>query len=434
MRLVTLGLVVAWTAVLAGVTASAADVRVTSAALDTRKVVVGQPAQLLIQLANDGPGEIGPVEITVMPRSLAATRQTVTIPAGGRRELEIETRPTQPGSFSVRARVAVGGAPVSTVDAGVLEVVEASGAFAPYRDILPLATALLALAGTLVTLIVTVWKQNQILDETRRQKAAETVSQIVLQVARDYYGTMSGAIGQLASAARRLQLDAAPEEREHLLVRCFFFFGIVLHKDNEFSFGQGLLFLPDLWAEADMRRMIDEVLDLVPLTQAQEAVIHKCFSDVAVLQRAGDASAVTLKARNLYELERLLLDRFTNLREDQRRVQEVFDDVKDRFAEPDAATLIQEIERAMRGLMEYEFTTMFADFYRARPTPRTWRSRLRAWRDARRTAGAAARGDRPGTLPAFDEIVRTPSWQETRRILEQIEARRGEKEARPRAG
>jgi hypothetical protein len=430
----TLALIVAWAVVLAGATASAADVRVTSAALDSRKAVVGQPVQLLIHLANDGPAEIGPVEITVVPRSLAATRETVTIPAGGRRELEIETRPTQPGSFSVRARVAVGGATVSTVDAGILEVVEAPGAFAPYRDVLPLATALLALTGTLVTLIVTVWKQSQILVETRRQKAAETVSQIVLQVARDYYGTMSGAIGQLASAARRLQLDATAEEREHLLVRCFFFFGIVLHKDNEFSFGQGLLFLPDLWAEADMRRMIDEVLDLVPLTQAQEAVIHKCFSDVAVLQRAADASAVTLKARNLYELERLLLDRFGNLRGDHRRVQEVFDDVKDRFADPDAATLIQEIERAMRGLMEYEFTSMFADFYRARPTRRTWRSRFRAWRDARHAADAGARGDRPRSLPAFDDIVRTPSWQETRRILEQIEARRGEKEARPRAG
>jgi hypothetical protein len=180
--------------------------------------------------------------------------------------------------------------------------------------------------------------------------------------------------------------------------------------------------------------MIDEVLDLVPLTQAQEAVIHKCFSDVAVLQRGGDASAVTLKARNLYELERLLLDRFTNLREDHRRVQEVFNEVKDRFADPEAARLVREIERAMRGLMEYEFTIMFADFYRGRQPKGPWRARIRMWREARRNVSTASRGDRPKTLPTFDDIVGTPSWQETRGILEQLEARRGERDERARAG
>jgi hypothetical protein len=438
MRLVWREMVLACVALLVAGTAQGAELRLTSAALDTRKVFVGQPVQLLMQLTNDGRTEIGPVEITVVPKSLAAAKKILTIPAGALHELELEIHPTQPGSFSVRARVVVGGRPFSTVEAGVLEVVEAPSTFAPYRDIVPvvaaLGGALLALGGTLATLIVTVWKQSQILDETRRQKAAETVSQIVLQVARDYYGTIGGAIGGLASAARRLQMEGTTEEREHLLARCFFFFGTVLHKDNEFSFGQGLLFLPDLWAEADMRRMIDEVLDLVPLTQAQEAVIHKCFSDVAVLQRGENSTAVTLKARNLYELEKLLLDRFTNLREDHQRVQEVFNEVRDRFAASEAAILIRDIERAMRGLMEYEFTIMFADFYRGRQTKGPWRSRFRLWREARRNARTGPQRDRPKTLSAFDDIVRTPSWEETREILEQLEVRRAEKEARARAG
>ena len=289
MRLAWRQVFLASAALLVAGVAQAAELRVISAALDTRKVFVGQPAQLLVQLANDGKAEIGPVEISVVPKSLVAAKGIFMIPPGTLEEREIEIHPKQSGSFTVQARVVIGGRPFSTVDAGVLEVVEAPGTFAPYRDIFPVVAALVAtlgaLAGTLVTLIVTVRKQKEILDETRRQKAADTVSQIVLQVARDYYGEIGGATAGLAGAARRLQAEGTAEEREHLLARCFFFFGTVLHKDNEFSFSQGLLFLPDLWAEADMRRMIDELLELVPLTQAQETVIHKCFSDVAVLQR-----------------------------------------------------------------------------------------------------------------------------------------------------
>jgi hypothetical protein len=415
----------------------AAETGPITAWLDAKKVLVGQRTQLIVRLVNDAAVPVAQVQIAVTPKSLikdAASITAFTVPAKAVIQREFEIQPEQIGVFNVGAVVTIAGHPLPRIDAGALEVTEAPNRFAPYRDVVPVVAAFVALIGSLVALIFTVRNQKQILHETRRQKAAETVSQIVLQVARDYYGAIGGAVSGLASATRRLQAEVTAEEREHLLVRSFFFFGTVVHKDNEFSFGQGLLFLPDLWAEADMRRMIDEVLELVPLTQAQEAVVHKCFSDMAVLQRGENSSAVTLKARNLYELEKLLLDRFANIREDHRRVLEVFNEVKGRFATPEAATLVQDIERAMRGLMEYEFTIMFADFYRGRQPKGTWRSRFRIWQETRRNARAAPYGDRPKTLLAFDEIVRAPSWQEVSGILEQIEVRRAEKEARARAG
>jgi len=215
----------------------------------------------------------------VAPASLvkgSAWSAAITIPAGGVLRREFEIQANQPGIFTVGVTVTVAGHSGSRIEAGALEVIEAPGRFASYKDALPLVVALIALVGSLFTGIVTILNQRKILEETRRQKAAESVSQLILQTARDYYGAISWAIGGLASSARRLK-DATTEEREHLLARCFFFFGTVLHKDNEFSFSQGVLYLPDLWAESDMRRMIDSVIDLVPLTQSQEAVVHKCF-------------------------------------------------------------------------------------------------------------------------------------------------------------
>ena len=387
-----------------------------SATLDARKVAVGERTHVVVRLSNPRNTPIGPVEVTVLPRSLATTARVNTLAAASISEHDVELAPAVVGSFNVRVRVGVAGEPPVTVDAGTLDVVGAAS-FLTLPVAGALLTALLALAGTVVTLVVTVRKQRQILNETRQQKAADAVAQIVLQVARDYYGAVGGATSALALAIRRLHVGEPGEDPGHLLARSFFFFGTIVHKDNEFAFSQGLLFLPDLWAEADMRLMIDELLDLVPLTQAQEAVIHKCFSDVAMLQQDHDAARVTFRARSLYDVEKLLTVRGVEVGDDVRRLQETFDAVASRFKDPEVLMWINDIEPAMRALMEYEFTIMFSDFYR--------NIKIRVPRGGREETGRSSR-QRPAVLPDFDEIVHTPTWTETRTTLERLEARRND--------
>jgi hypothetical protein len=390
-----------------------------SATLDARKVAVGERTHVVVQLSNPRNAPIGPVEISVLPRSLGTAARVNTLAADSISEHDVELAPSAAGSFNVRARVAVPGRAPVTVDAGTLEVVEAAN-FLTLPVAGALLTALLALAGTVVTLVVTVRKQRQLLNETRQQKAADAVAQIVLQVARDYYGAIGGATSALALAVRRMHAGEPGEDPGHLLARCFFFFGTIVHKDNEFAFSQGLLFLPDLWAEADMRLMIDELLDLVPLTQAQEAVIHKCFSDVAVLQQNQDAARVTFRARSLYDVEKLLTTRGPEAGDDVRRLQDTFDAVASRFRDPEVLMWINDLEPAMRALMEYEFTIMFSDFY--------GNIKIRVPRGGREGTGRSSR-QRPAVLQDFDDIVHTPTWTETRATLERLEARRNERDA-----
>ncbi len=174
-----------------------------------------------------------------------------------------------------------------------------------------------------MTLVATLLIQARTLRATREQKSAESVAQIILATGREYYGTMSGALLRLAEAAKRLDATPSPAERDHLLVRCFFFFGTFLYKENEFTFSANIIFLPDLWAEGAVRRMIDAVLTLVPLDQPQEAILHKCFSDIALLQRDPSARKhVAVGARNLFELETLLNERALTVRAEHRQLQE----------------------------------------------------------------------------------------------------------------
>jgi hypothetical protein len=405
-----------------------ADGLTVSAMLDSRKLSVGKGADVSVRLSNPSKADLGPLELTVLPSGLNGTKQVVTLAAGTMEEHQLRVMATEPGSFLVRVRVSLAGRPVATVEAGTLDVVESPSAL-PLPVAVALVTAVAAFFTNAVTLWVTWRNQRHILLETRQQKAADAVAQIVLQVARDFYGAISGATSELAVAARRLSANNPNEDQEHLLVRFFFFFGVIVHKDNEFGFSQGLLFLPDLWAEADMRRMIDEILELVPLTQAQEAVIHKCFSDVAILQALKDSPTLTFKARNLYEVEKLLREPALDPGEDRRRIQEVFDTIKHRFEDADALMWFSDIERAMRALMEYEFTIMFPDFYRRANDRTAWRNPVRRWYARRRSLKAENLRRRPTELPAFDQIVHSPSWAETRDILEKLEARRSERDA-----
>jgi len=212
---------------------------------------------------------------------------------------------------------------------------------------------------------------------------------------------MSGALLRLAEAARRLDATPSPAERDHLLVRCCcFFFGTFLYKGNEFTFSANIIFLPDLWAEGAVRRMIDAVLAPVPLDQPQEAILHKCFSDIALLQRDPSARKhVAVGARKLFELETLLNDRALTIRAEHRQLQEVYDAVRDRFLACDFIDGVQKINHAMKAIMEHEFTVMFQDFYKHEK----------------------GRRRRPTTLQEFDEIVRDPTWTEVRAILDEVD-------------
>jgi hypothetical protein len=378
--------------------AGAADDLEAAAFLEVRKTAVGHAGRLIVELTNHGTASLGPLALTVTPGG--KTDVTGIIPAGATVDRAIEIPAAAPGVFNVRVRIGEAGRRRAELDAGSFEVVEPPGAL---RDLIPIVASVIALLGTLATLVVTSVMQLKVLRATREQKAAESVAQIVLAMAREYYGTVSGAISALATAVRRLEDDPAPDEREHLLVRSFFFFGTLLYKDNEFAFSHNVMFLPDLWAEEDVRNLVDDVLRLVPLTRAQEAVVHKAFSDVAAVQRGGvEAATVKVRARNLYDFEALIRDRTHNVREEQRQIQAVFDAVRARFEEPEVVQGIKDVDDAMRAIMEYEFTEMFGDFY-GRTTPN------------RR---------RPASLPRFDEIVGPGRWAELRRTLDRLDHRR----------
>jgi hypothetical protein len=392
-------------------TAVAADGLRGSAMLQARKIVAGSPTQLTVQVANPGPTEVKDIEILVTPRWSAAIDRAGSIPAGATLTRDVEIRPESIGVFNIRAQVRQAGRPLLSLEAGALEVVEASSRLAPYRDLVPIGASTVVLLGTLLTLWGTFRTQQRVLEETRRQRAKEALAQMILQVSRDYYGTVAGAVSALAEAARRLQ-SATEEEREHLRVRCFFFYGTLLYKDNEFAFGQSLLFLPDLWAEADLRQLVDDVLDAVTMTRAQEAVVHKCFSDVALMGDRADTPRVTFQVRNLYEFETLLRDRGPYPRRELRQIQDVFDAVKTRFGEEEFVRSILDVERAMKAIMEYEFTTIYSDFYR--PPDRPY----------------AGSRDRPADLGDFDAIVGSPSWTETMEILARLDGQRRGRETR----
>jgi hypothetical protein len=395
-------------------TAPAADDVVILASLDAKRIALGESVQLEVSLSNRTDGALESLQLAVTPNwASPVVLPQDSLPARVSRTYDLQLRPKSTGIFLVRVRVVSGTRSVGRVEAGALEVVEQPGWLTPYRDVVPIAASMLALGGTLLTLFfttrmqgktlsVTTRTQRKILQEARRQKAAEAVSQIVHQVARDYYGTVSGATAALADAVRRIP-EAAGREKEHLLARAFFFYGTLLYGDNEFQFRQGLLFLPDLWAEADLRNVVNDVLSSLELTQEQESLMHKCFSDIAVVARQGDVSRVAIKARNLYEFEQLLADRDAGTYGEHRRIQELFDAVRSRFSDDEVRHVIGDAALAMKGILEYEFTVMYSDFYRQ---------------------PSAAGRTRPSALTEFDEIVRIPTWRETTGALTRLDRRR----------
>jgi hypothetical protein len=362
-----------------------------------RKVLVGQPVDVVVELVNPDASPVGPVSITM--EGLAGAPVTITdviVPRAGFKSVTISGGRNLPGTYDGRITVvSANGARLASVPTGSVEFVESPSQFSSYRDVVPVGAALLALVGTCITLIVTTVTQSRTLRATREQKATESAGQVILTTARDYYGAVSGAITYIASALRRLKPGLSDAEREHLLARAFFFYGTLLYRDNEFAFASNVIFLQDLWAEDAVRMLVDDTLALLPLTRSQEAIIHKCFSDIALIQRdTTPAPDVSMRVRNVYEFEHALRDPMP-ISNAHRELQVVYGALKAEFAKPEVIDRILEMDRILRALIEYEFTELFSDFYRDR----------------------GGRG-RPANLVEFDEIAGgTARWSEVTAAL-----------------
>lgn len=335
--------------------------------VSSAKPEVNQAITLTISLRNAGPTTVGPIEIEMLPPFTLAhdLRQSLSRLELRPKQWIFRTatiRPSQKGPVPlvIRLRVATSDE-VRHEHIGSVEVLEPPSIWQENRDLLasvvPMSVATLAV-------LATIGVQLFVLRGARRQKTAESVATMVVNQGREYYAGMSGALRGLQRSLDKMA-TAAEGERKHLLRRAFFFFGMFLYKENEFPFSHGFMYLPHLWAEEAVAWIILRVFELVPLTQRQEAVVHKCFSDIERLHNASHAGDVTVvfKARTLYELEQLLLKDNAEMSEAERELREVYGAVCKRLTDGAVASTIGDLERALRAIIEYEFTEVFREWY-----------------------------------------------------------------------
>jgi hypothetical protein len=326
--------------------------------LEVKKAAPGARIPVTVRVVNRGSGPIGPIEVRVRPLPLDPSAPVLPprlLVPGQAVSHAFTLIADHEGTFAISVWVVdANGALLLAQEAGTLEV-------APTTWIGPSAPAIIAAFVTIVGTLfiqVMVWRLN------RRQRTTEAVTQMVVGMARDYYGTLSGTLVELARAVKAMR-DAPAEEREHLRIRAFFFFGIFLHKENQFAFDQGVMYLPHLWAENAVSTITARLLQLMNLRKEHEAVVHKCFSDIAIMQRGPtDVKGVDFEFRTLFDFERML----RNERRDyapleQRRVREVYDAVRERFDSEEFIGPLLELEEALRAIIEYEFTVMFEEVY-----------------------------------------------------------------------
>jgi hypothetical protein len=363
--------------------------------LEVKKTTPGSRVPVTVRLVNRGATPVGPFEMKLRPLPLdpAAPVLAPRLLVPGQSLAHAFTLLAEhEGTYAITLwLVDAGGEPLLVQEAGTLEVASTAwiGPSAP-----AIIAAILTIVGTIFVQVM-IWRLN------RRQRSTEAVTQMVVGMARDYFGTMSGTLVELTRAVKALRNpDITASEREHLRVRAFFFFGIFLHKENQFAFDQGVMYLPHLWAEGAVGTIVAAVLRLVDLTKEQEAVVHKCFSDIAIMQRGvGDAKGVDFAFRTLFDFERMLrAERQDYAPVEQRRVRAVYDAVKAKFDDPDVMERIEAFEKALRAIIDYEFTVIFEDVY----------------------VNKAQDRDLPVAAPRnFDAIIDGVTWAEVRaRVLE----------------
>src|SRR5262249_10654763 len=113
-----------------------------SAALDARRIPLGQSTRASVRLANPGPTDIRPVAITWTRDWTAKAIPGPVVRAGSVIEHEVDLRPDRPGVFVVRVNAIVDGRRVASAEAGVLEVVEPSSWLGP---VVPIGASVIAL-------------------------------------------------------------------------------------------------------------------------------------------------------------------------------------------------------------------------------------------------------------------------------------------------
>ena len=326
--------------------------------LEVKKTLLGAKVPVSVRIINRTSAPVGPLEVRIrpLPRDESEPSPPPRALAAGQSLTQAHVlAATTAGTYTISVWILDARGDVLLVrEAGTLEVVAPAwiGPSAP-----AVVAAIVTIVGTLLIQIV-IWRLN------RRQRTTETVAQMVVGMARDYFGTLSGTLVELARTVKGLP-EATGAEREHLRVRAFFFFGVFLHKENQFAFDQGVMYLPHLWAENAVSTIAAGLLRLVPLTKQQEAVVHKCFADIALMQRgSGDVKGVDFEFRTLYDFERMLRDERRDYAPvEQRRVREVFESVQSRFEDPDTIGRILDLEEALRAIIEYESTVMFQEVY-----------------------------------------------------------------------
>jgi len=328
--------------------------------LEVKKTTPGSRVPVTVRLVNRGSAPVGPFEVKVRPLPLDPAAPVLAprlLVPGESLAHAFTLLAEREGTYAISVwLVDAGGELLLAQEAGTLEV-------APTTWIGPSAPAIIA---AIVTIVGTIFVQLMIWRLNRRQRSTEAVTQMVVGMARDYFGTLSGTLVELTRAVKALrEPDISESEREHLRVRAFFFFGIFLHKENQFAFDQGVMYLPHLWAEGAVGTIVAAVLRLVDLKKEQEAVVHKCFSDIAIMQRGpGDAKGVDFQFRTLFDFEQMLrAERQDYAPIEQRRVRAVYDAVKAKFEDPDIMERIETLEEALRAIIDYEFTVIFEDVY-----------------------------------------------------------------------
>lgn len=401
---VTIGLLLCWAATTSGQpartpvipTASLETVRVKGFVSPSR-VDVHTPVAVDVILQNVGPAPVSPVTVDLPQFTLQEADKRnlsgLVLPARGRLLRRVTITPDQAGPFDVQVQLMTPGDAVREPIAR-LEVIQPPSFLATYGPVgIPLAVAVL-------TAVVTIGVQLGVWRAARRQKASESIVEIVTAQGRDYYFTMSGALKNLVKTLEVLSASNPGAEQDHLLRRAFFFFGIFAYKENEFAFNHGFLFLGNLWGELAVRRIVDRIANLVPLARSDEAIIHKCFSDMWRVHRgsAGPDAAQLFSVRTLYDLERVLTKPLWGCSISDEALRRAYDAVTPHLLKRETLEHLRALGKALAGILEYEFTKLFQDWY----------------------AGAKGQRQMPKKPPRdFNDIVGgSPRWEEVLAAVE----------------
>jgi len=155
-----------------------------------------------------------------------------------------------------------------------------------------------------------------------------------------------------------------------------------------------------LWAEGAIRRILDEVCTLFPLKEADEAIVHKCFSDISQIHQEKAGAEQLFKIRTLYDLESVLI-KSSGINSAEQDLQRAFAAARAHFADTTKLRRLEALAKVFGSILEYELTTLFQDWY----------------------AGSKGARSIPRKAPSkFDEITGAGTWAEVLETLGEHQA------------